>query len=86
MEARLLRPGEAADYLGLSRSSFLRLKGSPGFPEPVYLGQRMPRWERRALDKYLDGLTGAAEGYDDPDEILGGGYEGRQAQAGKRYS
>lgn len=85
MEARLLRPNEAAAYLGLSASAFRRLADKEEFPSPIYLGERSPRYDRRALDNYLDARLTGQTGYDDPDEALGGHHEDRQAHTGRRH-
>ena len=69
---RLLRPDEAAAYLGLSKSSFRRLVETDGFPQPIYLGERSPRWDRWALDSYLDDKRSPGPRYVDPDVALGG--------------
>ena len=70
---RLLTPSQAAAYFGLSKPSFHRFaEKTPGFPKPIYLGERLPRWDRRALDSFLDAQTASVSGYVDPDVALGG--------------
>ena len=53
LEPRLLTLHEAADYCGLTPRAFRRYIRLP----PVKLGPN-DLWEREALDRYIDGLTG----------------------------
>lgn len=69
---RLLRPDEAAAYLGISKTALRRLEKEPGFPKPIRISPRSPRWDRQALDSYLDGKARTGPRYVDPDEALGG--------------
>lgn len=71
---RLLNAGEAAAYLGYRSTDVLR-----DIPvKPISLrdtGNGSPRWCRRALDQWLDSLTGAHTAQndnaeDDPDSAL----------------
>jgi predicted DNA-binding transcriptional regulator AlpA len=47
----------AAAYVCLSKSKFLELVDAKEAPQPVNLGG-CPRWDRRALDEWFDGLGG----------------------------
>ena len=49
----LLKPGEAAQLLGISRSVFYRLHSSGRLPLPVRLG-RSTRWRSRELTAWVD--------------------------------
>lgn len=58
--SRLLTPGEAANYLGFRSTAVLR-----GLPiAPIHLATvgvgRAPRYDRKALDAYLDARSGLA--------------------------
>ncbi len=47
----------AAAYVCLSKSKFLELVDARDAPQAVDLGG-CPRWDRHALDAWLDGLSG----------------------------
>jgi hypothetical protein len=51
-----LSQDQAARFLGISRSSFLRGVESGLIPEPVYPSPRRPRWR---IDRLLEALGGA---------------------------
>lgn len=51
-ERRFLNSRQAADYLGVSPNVFRRECPVPG----VRIGDNV-RWDRKALDRWLDGLT-----------------------------
>lgn len=57
VEPRLLRKEQAAVYCGLDRMSFTRLCPVPA----VRLADKIRRWDRKALDQWLDTLTDAPE-------------------------
>lgn len=58
---RLLKPKQAAEYLGMSESTLWRLyEKNPRFPRPIKLGGST-RWDKRAIDRYIDMLNLEAE-------------------------
>lgn len=48
----LLSHDDAARLLGLSRSAWFRLHGTPGFPSAVAVPGSGPRWRRADLEKW----------------------------------
>jgi predicted DNA-binding transcriptional regulator AlpA len=57
VEPRGLDREQAAQYIGLSRAVFARLVSEDILPEALPFGRRRV-WDRRALDKALDQLSG----------------------------
>jgi predicted DNA-binding transcriptional regulator AlpA len=45
MGTRLIDRREACRLLGISTATLYRLRKSGGFPDPIYIGVRSPRWE-----------------------------------------
>ncbi|WP_028490927.1 AlpA family transcriptional regulator [Thioalkalivibrio sp. ALJ15] len=59
--AAILRPNEAAPYLGMSRRKLYDLSESdPTFPRKIVFSSRCVGWRREALDAWLRGKEGAA--------------------------
>lgn len=53
--ATWLTPEQAMAYLGLARSTFYRIvRDEPAFPRPRYISERNPRWNREAIDAWLE--------------------------------
>lgn len=52
-EARLLTQGQAASYCGVCVDTFKKVCPVP----PVSLLGRIPRYDRRALDRWIDSLN-----------------------------
>lgn len=66
-DARWLSLAHAAEHLDLSVDAFRRLVRARKLPPPDRsLGQRMPRWDRDALDK---AMTGPSVSHD-PDQAV----------------
>lgn len=49
----LLTATQTQRYISIGRTKFYQLIKQPGFPRPVDVGGH-PRWDRRALDKWID--------------------------------
>lgn len=66
IEKRLLRKAEAAEYVGLAQKHF-----SVHCPvQTIELRQGEIRWDKRDLDRWIDGMKDGADA-SDRDEILG---------------
>ena len=52
--AEVLRPREAARYLGISRSTLDRWRKSGEFPKALQLGAQSIGWRKSTLDEWLD--------------------------------
>lgn len=51
---RLLTTREACERYGLKRTAFWeRGRRDPSFPQPLYIGDRSPRWSQQAIDAYI---------------------------------
>ena len=74
MEPRMLKTAQAIAYLNIGKTTFYRLRKQGLLPEPkIYPGaKRLIRYDRKDLDKYLDGQRNKVTEYDDPDEALRG--------------
>jgi len=73
MQSRLLSASDLADYLAVSQATVRRMAKRGELPKPIRLpGIKADRWDRSAIDRYLDRLAGRTV-YDDPDAILFGG-------------
>lgn len=55
---RLLSAAEAAAYCGLSLARFHALVAAGDMPQHILIGRRQ-RWDVRALDGYIDAVSGA---------------------------
>lgn len=66
--SRLLTVSAAAEYCNLSPKAFQRTCPV----RPIALGEdaRLLRYDRRALDRWIDGLSGVAVADDEDDEIF----------------
>ena len=54
-EPALLRPVDAARYLGISRTTLWRLvRDDPDFPRPIRLRRRATAFRRTDLDEWVD--------------------------------
>ena len=51
---RLITAEEAARYLGMSRTTFDGLVRNEPRLSPIYVTERMPRWDKLDLDKWID--------------------------------
>lgn len=62
IEPRLLTKEQAASYCGISSPVF----GDKCPVRPVALGEgdRLKRWDRNALDAWIDGLSGKSETFE----------------------
>lgn len=56
IRALLLNAVEAALFLGISERKFHAMRGSEGFPAPVYLGARSVRFRAADLERYVSNL------------------------------
>ena len=54
IHAEVLRPREAARYVGLSRPAIDRWRKAGKFPKALQLGPQAIGWRRSDLDKWLD--------------------------------
>ncbi len=50
---RMLRPSDAAWYLGFSRATLYRLCKEGKLPKPVHISRRAVAWDIAVLDAYL---------------------------------
>jgi predicted DNA-binding transcriptional regulator AlpA len=57
---------EAAAYLGLSPARFERHVAEGLLPRPLPLGRRGRVWDRLAIDRALDRMSGLGTGTEDP--------------------
>lgn len=55
MPAEVLRPREAARYVGMSRPTIDRWRKAGKFPKALQLGAQAIGWRRSDLDDWLDG-------------------------------
>jgi predicted DNA-binding transcriptional regulator AlpA len=51
---RLINAEEAARYLGMSRTTFDSLTKNEPRLSPIYVTERMPRWDKSELDKWIE--------------------------------
>ena len=56
----LLNVKELADALGVSERLVWRLRREGQLPPPIRLGSRVIRWDRRAIEKWIDRRCRAA--------------------------
>lgn len=57
----ILRPADAAAYLGISRRHLYHLSDTdPAFPRKIVFSRRCVGWRREALDAWLAGRERAA--------------------------
>ena len=54
IQSEVLRPREAARYVGLSRPTIDRWRKAGKFPKALQLGPQAIGWRRSDLDKWLD--------------------------------
>ena len=59
----VLRPRDAAAYLGIGRSTLWRwAQCKPKFPKPCKLADRVTVWKKSELDAFLEQRASAIEG------------------------
>jgi len=58
IEPRILSLDDAADYCGISKTTFLNTAGRDVLP--LQISERRRGWDRKALDAWIDRLSGAA--------------------------
>ena len=56
-EQKLLRPGDLASRLGVSKSTLWRWRRAHLLPQPLYLGPRIIGWRLEDIDSWLDNLS-----------------------------
>jgi prophage regulatory protein len=49
----IIRYGDLAEELGISRSTIWRLRRKGGIPSPITLGDRAIGWERSVIENWL---------------------------------
>ncbi len=54
MSAQLLRPRQAAEMLGVSRSTLYRLAADATFPRPVKLTKQCVAWRESELREWVE--------------------------------
>lgn len=54
-QAQVLRPREAARYVGVSRPTIDRWRKAGKFPKALQLGDQAIGWRRSDLDEWLNG-------------------------------
>ena len=54
IRAKVLRPREAARYIGVSRPTLDRWRKDGNFPKALQLGAQAIGWRRSDLDEWLD--------------------------------
>jgi len=73
-EQRLFSASDLARYLSVSEASVRRMAKRGDLPKPIRLpGFDGLRWDRAAIDRYLDKIT-TSSGYANPDEAWGGNH------------
>ena len=61
-EARLFRPGHAAQFLGIAKTAFYELRKQPGFPKPRLVGNSLvPMYSREDLEAWVRALPAEPE-------------------------
>lgn len=58
-QRRVFNRDEAASYVGVSAGHFMKLVGEGTLPAPLAAYGRVRRWDKAALDMFLDGASGA---------------------------
>ncbi|MCT4609152.1 MAG: AlpA family phage regulatory protein [Pelagimonas sp.] len=53
IEKQLLSMLEVLAIIGISRTTFYRIKAKVGFPEPIMLGGVIKRWHRKTVDDWI---------------------------------
>lgn len=53
-DARLYSAVEASQYLGLGKTTFLRMVKDSDLPQPIRITERRIVWDVRDLDAYID--------------------------------
>lgn len=53
MDRKLFTPGTLADFLGISKPQLAKLRKLSRIPEPLYVGERQPRWRPEQIDEWL---------------------------------
>jgi prophage regulatory protein len=56
MEARILRPADAATYLGVSRMTIYRLVSRGELPKPLRMARNAVGWDIHDLDDFIERL------------------------------
>ena len=51
---RLISAQESAKYLGLSKTTFLRMVKDNHLPQPIRITERRIVWDKHDLDSYID--------------------------------
>lgn len=54
MERKILRPGNAAEFLNVARTTLWRLSKEKGFPAKIQIGVRAVGWRQSDLEKWLE--------------------------------
>lgn len=75
---RWATPQQAADYLGVSKTTLRSLVDRGVVPAPVHLGPRMPRWDLEAIDAKLTGRPRDAS--EEIDRVLDAAFAGGKLQ------
>ena len=57
----IIRPREAAEYLGTSRTTLYRLVNSGELPKPIKLSTQVTGWRMSTLDQFIAERQGGAE-------------------------
>lgn len=69
MERRLLTARDVAGYLAVSEATVHRMAKRGDLPAALKVGNSV-RWDRAAIDRWLDGMAKEDAGYADPDEAF----------------
>ena len=51
---RLISAQESAKYLGLSKTTFLRMVKDHSLPQPICITERRIVWDKNDLDSYIE--------------------------------
>lgn len=54
---RCLNKKQAAQYIGVSMNTFIRMVDRGEAPKPIQISQRRLVWDRKQLDQYIDNLV-----------------------------
>lgn len=55
---RCLNKKQAAQYIGVSMNTFIRMVDRGDAPKPIQISKRRLVWDRKQLDIYIDNLVG----------------------------
>lgn len=78
----LMTPKDVADLLAVSAATVRKMVERGELPNPVYLGPRLPRWQKRVIENWLADRFEDQPECEDPDAALDRAHESRKASSG----